>query len=256
MTETVTLTSGLALLLGLLHALEPGHGKTALMTYLASGKRTLGEGVFIALTSAITHSLAVMVIALGSHYFLHAGTHEGSVHAIGSTLALVSGALIMGLGVWILFRRESEDSHHSCAACSVLESHYHKHDHDHDHSHGHSHSHSHKHDHGSQSSAPKSTAKSFLASGLLGVATGIVPCPTVVVAYLSGFSSGNSFVGLQNVFLFAVGMSISLLAFIILFNMGALKVRDKISFDFIPFKWNHVQGVVFILIGLFTALYH
>ncbi|MCJ8275495.1 MAG: sulfite exporter TauE/SafE family protein [Bdellovibrionales bacterium] len=241
MTETTVLTSGVALVFGLLHALEPGHGKTALMTYLASGKRTLGEGIFIALTSAITHSFAVLGIALASHYFLHHGAEGDWAHIIGDYLSYLSGGLIICLGVWIFFKNEKDHSHHSCMACNATFGHHHdrSHDHDHDHDHGH-----------------LVSKRSFLTSGLLGIATGIIPCPTVVVAYLSGLSTGNSLLGLQSVFLFALGMSISLVAVIVLFNMGALKVRDKVNLSFIPFSWNHAQGVIFVLIGLFTALYH
>jgi len=50
----------------------------------------------------------------------------------------------------------------------------------------------------------------FFTLGILGIATGMIPCPAVVVAYLSGVSLGNSMVGVQNVILFALGMCFSL----------------------------------------------
>jgi ABC-type nickel/cobalt efflux system permease component RcnA len=38
--ESLTLSTSMAFIFGVLHALEPGHGKTALLTYVASGQRT------------------------------------------------------------------------------------------------------------------------------------------------------------------------------------------------------------------------
>ena len=227
--ETATLSSGLALTFGILHALEPGHGKTALMTYLASGKRSVSEGVVIAITSAATHSLAVLVIAIFCHYLIHHSSSQAAAEGIGEVLAMLSGALIAGLGLWVIRKAWQNKPIHSCSSCGGDQHH-------HDHS--------------------KKNRNRFLTSGLLGFATGIIPCPTIVVAFLTGLSTGNSFVGLQNVLLFALGMGISLLTVILLFNIGALKVRKKLKPRVVPFNWNYLQGAVFILIGLFTAFYH
>ena len=41
--ESVALTSWIALGIGFLHALEPGHGKTALFAFLASGQKPGGK---------------------------------------------------------------------------------------------------------------------------------------------------------------------------------------------------------------------
>ncbi|MEM7647360.1 MAG: sulfite exporter TauE/SafE family protein [Pseudomonadota bacterium] len=240
MFETVTLTSGLALTFGILHALEPGHGKTALMTYLASGKRSVSEGVVIALTSAITHSFAVLLIALGSHYLLHHGSSEKAVHGIGDMLALVSGALIAGLGIWTIRKAWRDEPTHQCASCG---GHHHDHHHSGDHHHNHAHN-------------SKKKVNKYFASTLLGFATGIIPCPTVVVAFLAGVSTGNSFAGLQSVLLFALGMGVSLLTVILLFSFGALKVRTHVQPKTSVVKWGYVQGVVFLLIGALTAFYH
>lgn len=244
--ETATLTSGFALAFGVLHALEPGHGKTALMTYLTSGKRSVAEGLVIALTSAITHSLAVLIIATISHTLLYEENMESSIHHLGEYLALLSGALIVGLGLWILRKGlSSKPQESSSSACGL---HHHE---------GHHHDH-----HEKKGSTEKEQRNRFLTSGLLGVATGMIPCPTVVVAYLSGLSSGNSLLGLQNVLLFALGMSVSLITLIVLFSFGALKLRNTLEPHTAKkpphrlFNWNSFQGSVFIVIGLFTAFYH
>ena len=126
--ESVTLTSWIALSIGFLHALEPGHGKTALITFLASGKKTWREGIIISLSSALTHSAAVFLIAFVSHFFLHHGSTEESVHQVAGYLSFISGGIIFTLGIWVILKaRRGEDLHANC--CS------HHHDHDHDHHH-------------------------------------------------------------------------------------------------------------------------
>lgn len=226
--ETMTFTSAIALGFGILHALEPGHGKTALLTYLASGKKTWVDGLVIALTSAATHTFAVFFIAFASHFLFHHSSMEAKAHFIGEFLSLVSGALIIGLGVWIILKEIGGKKHNSCSTCC---DHHHK----------------------------KSLAlnkRRFFASGILGIATGIIPCPTVVVAYLSGVSTGNSYLGIQNVLLFAAGMCLSLMAVVIFFSVGGAHVKEKIKPTKYKLNWSAIQGSIFIVIGFFTALYH
>jgi nickel/cobalt exporter len=239
--ESFTLTSVMALAFGVFHALEPGHGKTALLTYLASGKRTWLDGLVIALSSVVTHSLAVFMIAFLSHFVFHHASHESKVDVIGEMLSLASGGLIVALGAWMIWKAQKGEPPKPCSTCnSHHRSGEHKHEND-------------NQDHSSQG------ASRFYTAGLLGVATGLIPCPSVVVAYLSGVSTGNSFLGLQNVLLFAVGMSLSLMALVVFFSLGSEGIRERLrprTSKVRWINWNTAQGFVFVGIGLFTALYH
>jgi len=239
--EGATLTSWIAISIGFLHALEPGHGKTALFTYLASGKKNWSEALVISLSSALTHSAAVFLIAFASHFMLHHNSAEESIHELAGILSYISGALVCGLGIWVIIKtKKGENLHNNCCG-------------GHDHSHSPSHDHIHKHDHGTS----KVNRSTLLTSGIIGVATGMIPCPTVVVAYLSGVSTGNSYLGVQSVALFALGMFLALLTVILFFNFGGQKIisrlQTKRSFSF---KWGYIQGALFLVIGIFTALYH
>ena len=226
--ESTSISSGLALMFGTLHALEPGHGKTALLTYIASGKRTWKEGLIISVSSAITHSLAVFFIAFISHYLIHHGAIEFRVAYIENILSIMSGALISGLGLWIIFKDRKGYSHSSCSSCT-----------------------SHK------PTTDKGVNRSgFLTSGILGIATGMIPCPSVVVAYLSGVSTGNSLLGVQSVIFFAIGMCLSLMSVILFFSIGGEQALQKFKGKKIKLNWNLVQGIIFIIIGLGTAFYH
>lgn len=51
-------TAGLAFALGALHALTPGHGKSALAAYFLGREAKLGKGLRVALTAALLHVLS------------------------------------------------------------------------------------------------------------------------------------------------------------------------------------------------------
>lgn len=239
--EVSTMTAWLALSIGFLHALEPGHGKTALFTYLASGKKTWRDGLVISLSSALTHSAAVFLIAFVSHYILHHSMTEESLHEMSEFLGIISGGIICSLGIWVLFKvKRGDDLHANCC------------NHDHDHSHSHDHHHE-GHNHNSK----KVSKSSLFASSLIGIATGMIPCPTVIVAYLSGVSTGNSYLGVQSVAYFAIGMFLALMTVVIAFNFGGQKLLNRFKSEKLSFfNWGYVQGGLFILIGVFTAFIH
>ena len=244
--EGSTMTTWLALSIGFLHALEPGHGKTALFTYLASGKKTWRDGLVISLSSALTHSAAVFVIAFISHYVLHHNVTEEGLHEMSGFLGILSGGIICALGVWVIVKtKRGEDLHANCCG--------HDHEHSHEHSHEHTHDHTHEHHHEKQNRSQISKSSLF-ASSLIGIATGMIPCPTVIVAYLSGVSTGNSYLGIQSVVYFALGMFLALMSVVIAFNFGGQKILDKFKSDKLSFfNWGYIQGGLFIIIGVFTA---
>lgn len=260
------LTSWIALSIGFVHALEPGHGKTALFAYLASGKKTWKDGVIISLSSALTHSLAVFFIAFISHYILHQTVNEGNLHSLTHYLSFASGALIITLGVWVIYKaRKGEDLHGNCCA------------HKYDESSGLGHNFLLRYNDQKKLNADLTSqvtnlkfqkpisnntkkfkgSSGFFASGIIGVATGIIPCPTVIVAYLGGVSTGNSYLGVQSVAYFALGMFLALLSLVMLFNFGGQKIIERLrNHKISDMNWGYLQGGIFIIIGFVTAFLH
>ena len=112
--EEIQLTSILALGFGFLHAIEPGHGKTALLTYVASGEKSWKEGVVISFSSAFTHSLAVLLIALVSHMAIHQGEKQFEPNFVKEVLKNGSALLIIALGVWAIYRESKGKKSHCC----------------------------------------------------------------------------------------------------------------------------------------------
>src|SRR3954462_5708475 len=113
----------LAVLLGALHALEPGHAKSMMAAYIVAVRGTIPQAALLGLSAAVGHTIIVWALAIG-------GLLLGEKYIVEQAepwLTLLSGILIVLLAArmfWMLRRQ-----HH----------HHHDHDHDHDHVHGHSH---------------------------------------------------------------------------------------------------------------------
>jgi nickel/cobalt exporter len=144
-----------ASLLGGLHALEPGHGKTVVAAYLIGSRGRKIDAVLLGIVVTLTHTFSVILLALAAKL---ASTRitltEESLHGY---LGIVAGLIILAVGIWMLVGRirGKEPFHFHSHAHSQEHSHNHNpfhgdshpHDHSHDEAHAHGHEHSHNHSH-------------------------------------------------------------------------------------------------------------
>ena len=103
-----------AILLGALHGLEPGHSKTMMAAFIVAVRGTIPQAVLLGVSAAFSHSLIIWLLAavalrFGSNW--NAETTE-------PYFQLASGVIIVGLAVWMFFRtrredRAAADHHHS-----------------------------------------------------------------------------------------------------------------------------------------------
>ncbi|QDQ16199.1 nickel transporter [Streptomyces spectabilis] len=171
------LALGTALLLGALHALAPGHGKTLMAaTAAARGSASLRDVLPLAASVTVTHTLGVVVLGL-----LVAGGSAAAPSVV-AWLGVASGALVTGAGALLVrraWRRRRGPSHH----------------------HAHPHSHSHHH--------PPPTLRGTL---LLGFAGGLVPSPSAVVVLVGAAALGEAWFGLLLVLAYGAGLAVTLTA--------------------------------------------
>lgn len=90
-----------ALMLGALHALEPGHAKTLTAAYLIGIKGTKRDAFFLGLSVAATHSIVVIGLAVGALWL----GRETFTQDVSHWLQVGSGAVVVILGFWMLIRR-------------------------------------------------------------------------------------------------------------------------------------------------------
>ncbi|SQB42593.1 nickel/cobalt efflux protein RcnA [Citrobacter koseri] len=65
-----------AILLGVLHGLEPGHSKTMMAAFIIAIKGTIKQAVMLGLAATLSHTAVVWLIALGGMYISRAFTAE------------------------------------------------------------------------------------------------------------------------------------------------------------------------------------
>jgi ABC-type nickel/cobalt efflux system permease component RcnA len=175
-----------AMLLGAVHALAPGHGKTVMAAAMIAGsgasrRSRVREAVSVGATVTLAHTTSVLVIA-GALTVLGAAL---PAHLLGA-LEAISGLLVVAVGVGLL-------------RAALRRGHVHAHDHDHGHGHGHRHGHGH---------GPSRLPRRGLLG--LGLAGGLTPSPSALLVLLGASASGHPLAGVAAVVAFGAGMATTL----------------------------------------------
>jgi len=195
----------LAALFGGVHALTPGHGKTLVAAYLVGERGTVGHAVLLGVTTTLTHTAAVLLIA-GLLPLFFPGAPPADVQRV---LELAGGLLVAGLGAFLLLRRLGGGHDH----IHIGSGHHHRHGHDHgDHTHHHhAHDHAHEpHTHGAATAlaiSPKAEKVGWWRLIVLGVSGGIVPCWDAIAMLGLAISSGRTWLGLPLLLAFSAGLA-------------------------------------------------
>ncbi len=118
-----------AILLGVLHGLEPGHSKTMMAAFIIAIKGTVRQAAMLGLAATLSHTAVVWLIAFGGMYISNKFTAESAE----PWLQVISAIIILGTAWW-MFRRTWQGEKNWLESMQEQEQ-----EHEHDHSHGHSH---------------------------------------------------------------------------------------------------------------------
>ena len=226
---------------GAMHALGPGHGKTVVAAYLVGERGTGRHALYLGLIVTATHTISVFVLGAIAVF----ASDVIATDDIYFWLSLGSGLLVAVLGGALLFGRvrrllratppsnpfpPSRASGRGAGGKTVHEHVGHAHtEHDaHVHTHGaHGHTHGH-HEHGGHPEHEREHGHSHVpeqpgwrALVALGVAGGIVPCPTALVVMLGAIALDRAVFGLVMVTAFSAGLAG------VLMGIGLLMVYGK-----------------------------
>jgi ABC-type nickel/cobalt efflux system permease component RcnA len=221
----------IALGLGALHAVTPGHGKTIMAAYLVGTRGSVAQAVGLGTTVAVSHTLGVLALGL----LTVAASSVFPAERLFPILTMVSGALVVAIGGWLLLslarqlrRRRAAEREHAHAHASGL-----------DHDHGLMHTHEHEqdgdgeHTHGGlrHSHLPPSGVGATLRwRGIfaLGLAGGLVPSASALLLLLGAISVGRPAFGLLLIVAFGAGMAL------VLGGIGLLLVRARGHLERLP----------------------
>ncbi|MFF4826896.1 nickel transporter [Streptomyces sp. NPDC001312] len=182
--------------LGALHALAPGHGKTVMAAMAAArGGRARPRDVLpLAASVTVTHTLGVVALGL----LVAAGS--AAAPSVIAWLGVAGGVLVTLAGAGLVRRAWRNRDHGHGHGHSQ-----HSHDHAHDHTHGLEHTHGgHTHKH--------PAVPTLRGTLLLGFAGGLVPSPSAVVVLVGAAALGQAWFGLLLVVAYGVGLALTLTA--------------------------------------------
>jgi nickel/cobalt exporter len=250
---------GVAIVLGAAHALQPGHGKTIVAAYLVGSRGTAKHALFLGATVTATHTAGVYALGVVT-LFLSQYVVPERLYPI---LEIVSGLLVVGIGVWLFGQR-------LLAAFGVRNAHAHAHPH-HEHAHddGHAHSHAGRHAHShaelttvepevhshgggrAHSHAPGAgepvSWKSLLA---LGVSGGLLPCPEALMVLLITIAAHRVLFGMLLIVAFSTGLAGVLVAFgLLLVYARGFFGRVNLSSGLVPRLLPVASALVIVIAG-------
>ncbi len=182
---------------GAAHALTPGHGKALVAGYLVGTKGKPRHAVMLGVTVTVTHTIGVFalgLITLALSQFIVPET-------LYPWLTLASGLLVVGVGASVL-RARLRTGRWSGGHDHGPEGHHHGHSHDHVHHHDHE---EHDHGHGSQVTSDEALTNRGILG--VGVAAGILPCPSALVVLLSAIALHRIGFGLALILAFSFGLA-------------------------------------------------
>jgi ABC-type nickel/cobalt efflux system permease component RcnA len=187
-----------ALAVGAVHALAPGHGKAIAAAYLVGGRGRPRDAVALGVAVAAMHTASVLVLGLGLQLALRPGS--GGLPALTEQvtpwLRVASGVMVLAVGIHLLVRVRARHRAHT-----------------------------HAH-------APAAAATSpFSRRGLvtLGAAGGLLPSPSAFLVLTTTAFMGRLWFGLLLVAVFSVGLAATLTAVGLAAVRGRQALTDRVS---------------------------
>lgn len=196
-----------AILLGILHGLEPGHSKTMMAAFIIAIKGTVKQAVMLGLAATLSHTAIVWLIALGGMYLSRAFTAQ----SVEPWLQLISAIIILSTACWMFWRTWRGEQQWLAG----------NHDHDHDHDH-----HGHIHPEGATSKAYQDAHERAHAADiqrrfdgqtvtngqilLFGLTGGLIPCPAAITVLLICIQLKAFTLGATMVLSFSLGLALTL----------------------------------------------
>jgi ABC-type nickel/cobalt efflux system permease component RcnA len=216
-----------AMFWGAAHALTPGHGKAMVAAYLVGTRGTPRHALMLGGTVTVAHTAGVFAIGLVTLALSQLVLPE----QLYPWLTLLSGLLVVAVGASVLRQRLRAGRAH-------VAHHHHHHHHAHAHQHHHGHDHRHAHD-------DALTSKGILG---VGIAAGLLPCPSALVVLLSAIALHRIGLGLALIVAFSVGLAATITA------IGLVAVLARRAFGRLSLDGSLVRALPAVSAALILAV--
>ncbi|MDO1582968.1 nickel/cobalt efflux protein RcnA [Rhizobium oryzicola] len=262
-----------AILLGILHGLEPGHSKTLMAAFIVAIRGTVGQAVLLGLAATVSHTAVVWGIAFAGMYVWQGVDAD----AFEPYFQLASAAVILIIALWMFWRTWKDQQLALAGHAHHDHAHHHHHDHDHDHDHEHEHEHEHEHHHHDhhgldvggedyQDAHERAHADDIRRRFgdrdvttwqivLFGLTGGLIPCPAAITVLLLCLQLKQFSLGFVLVLCFSIGLAITLVT---VGAVAALSVRHATKkwswFGDLARKAPYVSSLLIVAVGIYVGL--
>jgi ABC-type nickel/cobalt efflux system permease component RcnA len=237
------LNSGAAFVLGAMHALEPGHGKTAMASYTLGNKNAKNHLFTLVFSMAFSHTFMLLGIGFIVSYLFPFFDSEKAEHILG----LISPLILMSIGGYMLYK--IKNNKHVCSSSCT---------------------HHHKNAPVKKSlnvnglklntasvSKPTHTHKT---TALIGVLTGLIPCPSAIAAFFMAGQSGSFSNSFGYVLIYVLGFVLVMFLLALIFYFIVKKLKQK-QYKFSIFnKMDLMSAYLIIAVGIgyfvFNLFFH
>ena len=218
MSESLTITS--IFMLGCLHALEPGHGKTFLLAYTIGDKLNLQKIILLTASLLLSHFFVLSIIAILfnillneiSNLFLH-----GFSHWIAPIIIILFGSYILIRAIYKMRHIHNDD-------CG--------------------------HDHGKFGD---SKIENPITVGIL---TGLLPCASsLAVIVMTGMTPSIASI-IRFISIYVLGIALVLFIIVIAFNFTKNLIIQKLNKVDFNFNQEIMSGCLILLVGFIYLFYN
>ncbi|MFL2995077.1 MAG: sulfite exporter TauE/SafE family protein [Candidatus Neomarinimicrobiota bacterium] len=218
MGESLTITS--IFLLGCLHALEPGHGKTFLLAYTVGGKLDFQKITLLTLSLLISHFLVLSVIAIIFNLILTEVT-SSFLHEFSHWIA---PGIIISFGTYIVWKSIYKMRHVHSDDCG--------------------------HNHG------KLQDTKIENPITVGILTGILPCASsLAVVMMTGMTPSIISI-ISFIIIYVLGIALVLFLIVLTFNFTKNIVIEKISNLKVNINQELLSGCLILAVGFIYLAYN
>lgn len=230
-----------AILLGALHGLEPGHSKTMMAAFIIAVRGTVWQAALLGFCAALSHTLIIWILAgLALKYGSHWNVEQTEPYFL-----LVSGIIVIGMAVWTIMRLREEHGHHNHHHGEGAHGHDHHHDglEDED-----AHARAHAEEIRKRFANREVTTGQIVVFGLTG---GLMPCPAAVSILIICLQLKEFSLGFGIVAAFSFGLALTMISVGVLASWGFQKLAEKSGwFSRIAARAPYVSSYLLIALGV------
>ena len=233
-----------AILLGALHGLEPGHSKTMMAAFIIAVRGTVWQAALLGFCAALSHTLIIWILAgLALKYGSHWNVEQTEPYFL-----LISGLIVVGMAVWTIMRLREEHGHHHHHHGEGDQGHDHHHDDLEDED---AHARAHAADIQKRFANRQVTTGQIVIFGLTG---GLMPCPAAVSILIICLQLKEFSLGFSIVAAFSFGLALTMISVGVLASWGFKKLAEKAGwFSRVAARAPYVSSYLLIALGLAFA---